>query len=94
MSDVYFVSLENKSDFEAENKILEYFPNIFKPYDQIAIKVHFGEEGNHTFISSEYLKPLIKKIESFQIQSFVTDTNVLYRSKRREIPTAYFSYRI
>lgn len=84
MSEVYFVSLENNSDFEAEKKILEYFPKIFNPYDQVAIKVHFGEEGNKTFISSEYLKLVIKKITSFQVQSFVTDTNVLYRSKRRD----------
>jgi uncharacterized Fe-S center protein len=49
-----------------------------KIHGNIAIKVHFGEEGNAYFIKPEMMEKLVKNTEA----TFV-ETNVLYVSKRR-----------
>lgn len=54
----------------------------FSAKDLVAIKIHFGEEGNSTHISAEYLAPLIAAIRQKQAEPFFTDTCVLYRSQR------------
>jgi len=45
---------------------------------KIAIKVHFGEEGNQNFLKPELIKDLAVKLNATLVE-----TNVLYVSKRR-----------
>ncbi|MCF0206421.1 MAG: DUF362 domain-containing protein, partial [Bacteroidales bacterium] len=60
--------------------------NILKLYQaldadlqgKVALKVHFGEEGNQNFLNPDLLKPLVAEVNP----TFV-ETNVLYVSKRR-----------
>ncbi len=47
-------------------------------HDKIAIKLHFGEEGNETFLDPELIKGLTEKLDATLVE-----TNVLYVSKRR-----------
>lgn len=44
----------------------------------VAIKVHFGEDGNNTFLDPKLIKGLTQKLDATLVE-----TNVLYVSKRR-----------
>lgn len=87
MSDVFFAPFKKNTPYQALEKLLLKFPNIFSQGEYIAIKVHFGEPGNKTFIPSVLLKPVIDKLKQIKAVPFVTDTNVLYRSRRSETVT-------
>jgi len=70
-----------------QNQLKEFFNSSplsqkISMNDVTAIKVHFGEDKNHTFLSPSYIKPIVDVIKSRQAKPFVTDTNVLYKSKR------------
>lgn len=69
-SRVYFIKL-NELD-----KISQHLSNFEGP---LGVKVHFGEEGNTTFIPSE----LIKKITDLVKADAFIETSVLYKSPRR-----------
>ncbi len=47
----------------------------------IAIKLHFGERGNTTYIQPELVKALVNEIKQEKI---LTDANVLYRGSRTD----------
>lgn len=85
MSDVYFKKIESYSKTEEINKAIlllykEINPN-FKE-DSIAIKVHFGEEGNKTFIYPKNYEQLITYLKLNKKTPVYIETNVLYKSKR------------
>jgi uncharacterized Fe-S center protein len=48
----------------------------------VAVKVHFGERGNDTFIPPYLVRPVIDKIKEKGGKPFVTDTNTLYAGMR------------
>ena len=50
--------------------------------DLTAVKVHFGELGNSSYIPAKYIVPIVKTIRGRGARAFVTDTNVLYKSQR------------
>lgn len=68
-SKVYFIKLD-----EIE-KIKNILPEFSAP---LAMKVHFGEKGNVTFVPAEY----IKKIAEMVSEPTLVETSVLYRSPR------------
>jgi uncharacterized Fe-S center protein len=47
-----------------------------------AVKVHFGEPGNFTYISPHFIDPIIKALDRAHLKPFLTDTNVIYNSAR------------
>ncbi len=47
-----------------------------------AVKVHFGEPGNFTFIAPHYIDPIVRALMADGLVPFLTDTTVLYRSPR------------
>jgi len=55
---------------------------IVEAGDITAVKVHFGEPGNSTFLSPHYVEPIVRMIKSCGAKPFVTDTSVLYKSRR------------
>jgi len=69
-SKVYFVSVKGSSDIQAvngklkklldESKVLDFIPKG----DKVAVKVHFGEEGNTGFVRAEHLRVICDKIYS------------------------------
>ncbi|KQC10590.1 MAG: hypothetical protein APR54_11850 [Candidatus Cloacimonas sp. SDB] len=72
-SPVYFIE-----EISAENVV-----KIFQMFSQdisgkTAIKVHFGEEGNTTYLPANLIKDLTLKLNATLVE-----TNVLYVSKRR-----------
>lgn len=50
--------------------------------DLVAVKVHFGERGNDTFVPPYLVRPVIDKIKEKAGKPFVTDTNTLYAGSR------------
>lgn len=48
----------------------------------IAIKLHFGELGNLSFISPIWIRELVKYIKKLGAEPFLTDTNTLYAGSR------------
>ncbi|MBL6990255.1 MAG: DUF362 domain-containing protein [Bacteriovoracaceae bacterium] len=79
----------NKSDPLAQShaKIDKLFltANIgqtIAPSDLTAVKVHFGEEGNTTYLPATFITPIISQVKQAGGKPFVTDTNVLYKSTR------------
>ena len=59
----------------------------------VAVKVHFGEEGNLAFLRADYARAVIEVIQSLGGKPFVTDANTLYVGSRKNaldhLDTAY-----
>ena len=49
-----------------------------------AVKVHFGEPGNFTFIPAHFIAPIVGALEAAHLKPFLTDTNVIYDSARSD----------
>jgi len=71
-SKVYFVKL-NELD-----KIKDLIPELSGP---LGVKVHFGEEGNNTYLPAKY----VKEISSWLDNPTLIETSVLYKSVRSEV---------
>ena len=50
--------------------------------DRVAVKVHFGEEGNTRFVSPANLRPVLSRLAVRNGNHFLTDANALYRGRR------------
>ncbi|MGE5678987.1 MAG: DUF362 domain-containing protein, partial [Pseudomonadota bacterium] len=87
-SDVYFVNLRARSP--RENKISKIqrlfetagFGNFLNEGDLTAVKLHFGEKGNDSYINPVYVRQIVDKIKSRNAKPFITDTNTLYSGSR------------
>lgn len=81
MVDVYFL------DFNQIKRLEELIEksgigSSIKANDLIALKIHFGEQGNKNFVSPSYVKIIADKIKEKGGKPFLSDTNVLYVGKR------------
>jgi uncharacterized Fe-S center protein len=50
--------------------------------DLVAIKVHFGERGQRTFVPADYVAAVVDCVKGAGGLPFLTDTNTLYRGQR------------
>lgn len=50
--------------------------------DLVAVKMHFGEEGNDGHIAPGLVRPVIEEIKRLKGKPFLTDTNTIYRGQR------------
>lgn len=50
--------------------------------DKVAIKLHFGEEGNTGFVQPVFLREIVRLVREAGGKPFLTDSNTLYRGKR------------
>jgi uncharacterized Fe-S center protein len=55
-----------------------------RPGDLTAVKIHFGEEGNTSFIRPIFARRVVEAIKALGAKPFLTDTNTLYVGKRSE----------
>lgn len=89
-SKVYFIPASARDGLETFHKKLlvlydqAQFSQCFEPNDLVAIKIHFGEDGNTNHVPANYLKPIIDDLKRKKAKPFFTDTCVLYRSKRSD----------
>lgn len=50
--------------------------------DLVAIKLHFGEEGNTGFINAVFAREMVRRIKASGGRPFLTDANTLYTGQR------------
>jgi uncharacterized Fe-S center protein len=87
-SPVYFASLrardENTSTVAKVKKLFECagFSSSIKKRDRTAIKLHFGEMGNDSYISPVFVRQVVEKVKECGALPFLTDTNTLYLGSR------------
>lgn len=87
-SKVYFIRLGNSGEIQVvddklkrlleESRVLDFI----QPRNKVAVKMHFGEEGNTGFVKPEYLRIICDKISAQGASAFISDTNTLYRGRR------------
>lgn len=85
MSKVYFLETKDKSEkglYEAGKKIFEVFSDFFGKEDRVAIKLHFGERNNKTFINPSFSKAIFEKLKEKTAEVVLMDCTVLYKSER------------
>lgn len=58
------------------------FAALVKAGDRTAIKIHFGELGNDSYISPVFVRQVVDKVKSCGGLPFLTDTNTLYLGSR------------
>ncbi|MDZ4169297.1 MAG: DUF362 domain-containing protein [Coriobacteriia bacterium] len=56
--------------------------NTIDDGDLVAVKLHFGEEGNTGFVSPVFLREVVRLVREAGGKPFLTDSNTLYRGKR------------
>ena len=50
--------------------------------DLVAVKLHFGEQGNTGFVHPVYLREVVRRVREAGGKPFLTDANTLYRGER------------
>ncbi|MEW6608315.1 MAG: DUF362 domain-containing protein [bacterium] len=89
VSEVFFSALNRLSTMNPLQKLERLLDqskieSIIIKNDLVAIKSHFGEKGNTTFIGPLYFRTIVKKIKKVGGRPFLTDTNTLYLGSRGE----------
>jgi hypothetical protein len=54
----------------------------------VAVKVHFGERGNHTFVRPIFVRQVVDDIRKAGGKPFLTDSSTLYPGERKEAVSA------
>lgn len=88
-SKVYMADLRTNFKDNLMSKItrlLEYagLAKGIRPHSLTAVKIHFGEEGNASFIRPILVRPVVDAIHKLEGKAFVTDTNTLYVGSRSD----------
>lgn len=87
-SNVYFFPLSGKSSSlqrsQAGRAVLEKLLSAEKTElcNEVPIKLHFGEKGNHTYLKPELYDGIIDLLEEKSVKSCFTETSVLYGGER------------
>lgn len=87
-SKVYFSDFRSRNS--KENKISKIkklfkatgFENILNENDLTAIKLHFGEKGNDSYINPVFVRQIVDEVKKAGAKPFLTDTNTLYYGSR------------
>jgi len=53
----------------------------------VAVKLHFGEMGNLAFLNPLYAREIVDIVKGAGGKPYLTDTNTLYRGKRKNAPS-------
>ncbi len=87
-SKVYFVRADNADDIDAVNTALKRLLDASRVLDcvdgrkNVAVKVHFGEEGNTGYVRPEHLGLICDAISAKACVPVASDANTLYRGRR------------
>ncbi len=93
MSNVYFADLraghkENLFDKIAKLLALAGLSQRVSAGDLTAVKIHFGEKGNHAFIRPIFARKVVEEIKKLGARPFLTDSSTLYPGERKEAVSA------
>ncbi|MCE5213107.1 MAG: DUF362 domain-containing protein, partial [Methanobacterium sp.] len=87
-SKVYFTDLRSRNQYENKiNRIKRLFDEAslnrtVERQGLTAVKLHFGEEGNDSFIKPIFVGSIVEKVLENRGKPFLTDTNTLYYGSR------------
>jgi len=87
-SKVYYHTLRTRGDKgNKASKVSDLFGNagfdqLIEDGDLTAIKLHFGERGNDSYISPVLVRPVVDRVKAKGGKPFLTDTNTLYSGSR------------
>ena len=56
--------------------------------DLTAVKIHFGEKGNHTYLRPVFARRVVEEIKKLGALPFLTDSSTLYPGQRKEAISA------
>jgi hypothetical protein len=88
MSDVYFLKCDYAGLLKTPGLLLKGLEQsgllaTVKPGDFTALKIHFGEQGNKSYINPNFLIPLARHLRSnLKAKPFFFETNTLYHGQR------------
>lgn len=87
MSRVYFTDLRTSPKRNLLDKIEDLLNRTridtkFKKNDLVAIKLHFGEQGNTAYLRPVFLKRIVERVKATGAKPFMTDTTTLYTGSR------------
>ncbi|MDP2940925.1 MAG: DUF362 domain-containing protein [Candidatus Omnitrophota bacterium] len=88
MSKVYFIKVGNADSPEVAasklSRLLEASSvlDCAAGGDKVAVKMHFGEDGNTGYVQPRYLRLICDCLSAQKARCFLTDTNTLYRGRR------------
>jgi uncharacterized protein len=85
MADIIFgpVNGGKKPYVESLRNLLGQFQSPFVSGDRVGIKLHWGEQGNKSFLPPDYAKEISGWLISCGAKPFIFDTTVLYSGGRR-----------
>ena len=93
MSKVFFSDMrtgqqENLFDKIAKLLTLAGLPHTVAAGDLTAVKIHFGEKGNHTYLRPVFARRVVEEIKKLGARPFLTDSSTLYPGQRKEAVSA------
>lgn len=87
-SKVYFIPVGASDNIQSlnlkvkrlldESRLLDFI----QKQDKVAVKMHFGEEGNTGFVRPEHAGVICREILARAKSAFLSDANTLYRGRR------------
>ncbi|MCL2144178.1 MAG: DUF362 domain-containing protein [Endomicrobia bacterium] len=80
---VYFLPWERREELPKFLKAAKVFNHV-KARNFLAIKIHFGEDGNQGYIKPEYVAPVVKIAREKTAFPFLTDSSTIYAGKRSD----------
>jgi uncharacterized protein len=87
-STVYFAGVRARSfQDNKQNRTMGLFDaagmdEVIQKGDLTAIKIHFGERGNDSYVNPVLVRPIAERIRALGAKPFLTDTNTLYGGSR------------
>ena len=92
-STVYFADLRTSHKENLLDKLTMLMRNcrvdeLIAPHDLAAIKLHFGEKGNHAFVRPIFIRRIVDEIKACGASPFLTDSSTLYPGERKEAVSA------
>jgi uncharacterized Fe-S center protein len=92
-SNVFFADMRTRREenlFDKIGRLLQHcaIGERIVPADLVAVKVHFGERGNHTFVRPIFVRRVVDEIKNCGGRPFLTDSSTLYPGQRKEAVAA------
>ena len=89
ISDVYFSPLRASGPDESKaSRVRQLFEaagfgDLIGEGDLTAVKLHFGERGNDTYVSPTFIRQVVEMVKKSGGRPFLTDTATLYGGSRK-----------
>jgi len=91
-SRVYFIRVDNSDTVGIIKVKLQKLIEASRAFDfirkgdRVAIKMHFGEEGNTGYVKPEFVRVVTDNLSGKGTSHFLSDTNTLYPGQRTNVP--------